>query len=99
LIDTFVNAVYLYDDKIILTFNYKDETQTVKTAEIKNTFRSDIDALGSPICISPAITEVAGLTICPKREPLTNTIGLIPLVLYYWFLVDIAYAMIYNIAV
>jgi len=24
LIDTFVNAVYLYDDKIVLTFNYKD---------------------------------------------------------------------------
>ena len=24
LIDSFVNAVYLYEDKIILTFNYKD---------------------------------------------------------------------------
>ena len=26
LIDSFVNAVYVYDDKIILTFNYQDGT-------------------------------------------------------------------------
>ena len=27
LIDSFVNAVYVYDDKIILTFNCKDSTR------------------------------------------------------------------------
>ena len=29
LIDSFVNAVYVYDDKIILTFNYKDGTEAI----------------------------------------------------------------------
>ena len=29
LIDTFVNAIYLYDDKIVLTFNYHDGTKTI----------------------------------------------------------------------
>ena len=29
LIDSFVNAVYLYEDKIILTFNYKDGSKTI----------------------------------------------------------------------
>ena len=29
LIDSFVNAVYVYDDKIILTFNYQDGTETI----------------------------------------------------------------------
>ena len=29
LIDTFINAIYLYDDKIVITFNCKDGTETV----------------------------------------------------------------------
>ena len=29
LFDTFVNAIYLYDDKIVLTFNYHDGTKTI----------------------------------------------------------------------
>ncbi len=29
LIGTFVNAIYLYDDKILLTFNFKDSTETI----------------------------------------------------------------------
>ena len=42
LIDTFVNAIYLYDDKIVLTFNYKDESKTVTMAEISGSLGSDI---------------------------------------------------------
>ena len=29
LINTFVNAVYLYDEKVLITFNYKDGTKTI----------------------------------------------------------------------
>ena len=25
LVDTFINAIYLYDDKVLITFNYKKE--------------------------------------------------------------------------
>ena len=28
LIDTFINAIYLYDDKMLITFNYKEGTET-----------------------------------------------------------------------
>ena len=35
LIDSFVNAVYLYEDKIILTFNYKDGSKTITLAEVE----------------------------------------------------------------
>ena len=35
LIDSFVNAIYLYDDKMIITFNYKDGTQTMPFEEIE----------------------------------------------------------------
>ena len=29
LVDTFINAIYLYDDKVLITFNYKEGTQTI----------------------------------------------------------------------
>ena len=47
LIDSFVNAVYLYEDKIILTFNYKDGSKTITLAEVEG---SDLSVLGAPEC-------------------------------------------------
>ena len=35
LIDSFVNAVYLYEDKVVMTFNYKDGSKTVTLAEVE----------------------------------------------------------------
>lgn len=46
LIDSFVNAVYLYEDKIILTFNYKDGSKTITLAEVEG---SDLSVLGAVI--------------------------------------------------
>ena len=34
LINTFVNVVYLYDEKVLITFNYKDGTKTITFDEI-----------------------------------------------------------------
>lgn len=53
LIDAFVNAIYLYDDKLVLTFNYKDGTRTIdwddmKEATQKTDTGSDLDCLGAP---------------------------------------------------
>ena len=31
--DTFINAIYLYDDKVLITFNYKEGTQTMTFGE------------------------------------------------------------------
>ena len=44
LIDSFVNAVYLYEDKIILTFNYKDGSKTITLAEVEGSDLSVLDA-------------------------------------------------------
>ena len=35
LIDTFVNAVFVYDDKLLLTFNFKDGTRTITLTDTK----------------------------------------------------------------
>lgn len=48
LIDGFINAIYLYDDKITFTFNYKDGTQTVSLAELETVSGSDMKLLGAP---------------------------------------------------
>ena len=52
LIDTFINAVFLYDDKMVITFNYKEGTKTITFAElqeaISNKNGSDLDCLAAP---------------------------------------------------
>jgi len=45
LIDSFVNAVYVYDDKIILTFNYEDGTETITIDDING---SDLQGSAPP---------------------------------------------------
>ena len=32
---TFINTVYLYDDKMIITFNYKDDSKVVTLNDVK----------------------------------------------------------------
>ncbi|MCL2083568.1 MAG: zinc ribbon domain-containing protein, partial [Oscillospiraceae bacterium] len=46
LIDTFVNAIFLYDDKVVLTFNSKEGAETIKMAEIEESFCSDFTSCG-----------------------------------------------------
>ena len=49
IIDSFVTAIYLYDDKIIIAFNCKDGTQTIPFEEIEESeIGSDINSLGAP---------------------------------------------------
>ena len=51
LIDTFVNAVFLYDDKLLLTYNFKDGTRTITFNDVKtaaNKAGSNLDCLGAP---------------------------------------------------
>ena len=45
LVDSFVDAIFLYDDKLVLTFNYKDGSKTVLLSEIES---SDIVNDGLP---------------------------------------------------
>lgn len=53
LINTFVNAIYLYDDKMLITFNYKDGTKTITfdeatTALANKDTGSNLDCLAAP---------------------------------------------------
>ena len=49
LIDSFINAVFLYDDRIAFAFNYKDGTKTITLEELENSsLGSDLTALAAP---------------------------------------------------
>ena len=45
LVDTFINAIFLYDDKVVITFNFKDGEKTITLQDITS---SDIDLSGAP---------------------------------------------------
>ena len=57
LIDTFINAIFLYDDKMVITFNYKEGTKAITFAElqeaISNKNGSDLDCLAAPNTEAP----------------------------------------------
>ena len=53
LIDTFVNAIFLYDDKMEITYNYHDGTTTVTFDDLQDAIKnavpgSDMDSVGAP---------------------------------------------------
>ena len=53
LIDVFINAIFLYDDKMLITFNYKEGTNTITFDDVKNEVSeeasgSDLDCSSAP---------------------------------------------------
>ena len=56
LIDSFINSIYLYDDKMVITFNYSEGTETITFDEINaiNTLsaRSDLTSSAAPEKVS-----------------------------------------------
>ena len=68
LIDSFVNAVYLYEDKIILTFNYKDGSKTITLAEVEG---SDLSVLGALKVLGSSTFFIGKCTALPSppQEP------------------------------
>lgn len=57
LIDTFVNAVYVFDDKLVLTYNYQHGTQTISLEEIESALSSDFDGATPPNQKSEPLSE------------------------------------------
>ena len=42
IIDTFVNSVYLYDDRLVITYNYRDGTETITKEAIDAAISSNV---------------------------------------------------------
>ena len=52
LIDTFINAIFLYDDKLVLTLNYKEGAKTIIFSDLRDAINkksgSDLDCSDAP---------------------------------------------------
>ena len=48
IIDTFVNAIYLFDDKIVITYNFKGGTETITMKDIEAAYGSDMALMSPP---------------------------------------------------
>ncbi len=48
LIDGFINSIYLFDDKIVFVFNFKDGTKEVSLRELEAELSSDLEANAQP---------------------------------------------------
>lgn len=71
LIDGFINAIYVYDDKITFTFNYKDGTRTVMLSELsdgKN--NSDLKCQGAP---NNALPDLSGKALFVNWREIRNS--------------------------
>ena len=62
LVDTFINAIYLYDDKVLITFNYKEGTETVAFGEAVKAEKSSDFLCSSENRTNPLLP--------PKNDPL-----------------------------
>ena len=45
LVDTFINVIFLYGDKVVITFNYREGGKTITLEDVTS---SDIELAGAP---------------------------------------------------
>ena len=48
IIDIFLNSIYVYDDKLVFTYNFKEGTETISLAEIEAALCSDLTCPAPP---------------------------------------------------
>jgi len=67
IIDIFVNSVYLYDDHLVFTYNFKDGTQTLTLQEIESALCSDLTSSASPKEKNLQSERIAGFFLYLQR--------------------------------
>ena len=48
IIDTFINSIFVFDDRLVFTYNFKDGTETMTLDDIKAAFGSDLTQVAPP---------------------------------------------------
>ena len=48
IIDTFVNSMYLFDDRLVITYNFKGGTETITLKDVEAAYGSDLKAMSPP---------------------------------------------------
>ena len=58
IIDTFINAIYIFDDKLVFTYNFKDGTEAIPLKAVEDSFGSDLTQVAPPNPRNPNIIPV-----------------------------------------
>ena len=48
IIDTFVNSLYLFDDRLVITYNFKGGTEIITLKDVEAVYGSDLKAMSPP---------------------------------------------------
>ena len=64
LIDAFVNAIYLYDDKMVITFNYKNGTRTIALDDVKKAVKKNTGSEFGLLCCTNSRDTLVGYPCC-----------------------------------
>ena len=72
IIDTFINSIYVFDDKLVFTYNFKDGTETITLAEIQAAFGSDLKAMSPPNKKAQSFWAFCLFWVCYARKILQN---------------------------
>ena len=49
IIDTFINSIYVFDDKLVFTYNFKGGTETITLKDVEAVYGSDLKAMSPPL--------------------------------------------------
>ena len=65
IIDTFVNSLYLFDDRLVITYNFKGGTETITLKDVEAVYGSDLKAMSPPE--KKDTTKVVSFFLCSIR--------------------------------
>ena len=54
----FINAIYVFDDKLVFTYNFKDGTEAILLKAVEDAFGSDLTQVAPPNPRNPNIIPV-----------------------------------------
>jgi len=58
IIDTFINSIYVFDDKLVFTYNFKDGTEAITLKDIEAAFGSDLAQVAPPNLRNPSLVPI-----------------------------------------
>lgn len=67
IIDTFVNSVYVFDDRVVLNFNFTDDAKTVTREEVLGSSAVDNAPPNKHDSFDTKVFETIVLFFLPKR--------------------------------
>ncbi len=66
IVDTFINSIYVYDDKAVINYNCREESEVIPLK--LSTYVSDLKGSGEPNCIAQLIEPFCGFISSAKQK-------------------------------